>query len=334
MIELNNRKILLFTSQLFNYHLLIKKELEKRGATVHLYDERNNPSAIEKILLRKASFLMRKKINNYYLKVIEIERSFNPDYVVFISPEAVSLTELDSLKAAFPESQFILYMWDSVENKHAGMIVPFFDKRYSFDPEDCKRYNMHFRPLFYSEESNNNQYKYDVGFIGTVHSDRAKVLYQVKEFCDSNGLSSYFYLFIPGKLLYTLRMATDPYLRKWDKSMVHISPIPKENFESIQSSIRCAVDINHPKQVGLTMRTIEMLGLKRKMITTNGNIKTYDFYRPQNQIVFNRKLFSLSKEMIMEDYVNIPESIRQKYSLDAWIEEIFCDRNTAERAGL
>jgi len=326
---LQGKRVLLITSILFNYHNLIKKTIEDLGAEVHLYDERNNPSSVEKILIRKARFLMNGRTNRYYDSVCKKEKDFNPDYILFVSPEAVTKESISRMRQTFKRSTFILYMWDSVKNKHAQNIVSLFDSRFSFDPNDCKQYNMVLRPLFFlpdfqkNDNADNQEFEYDISFIGTVHSDRAKILLDVKNFCDREKLNYYFYLFIPGKLLYILRMLTDRSLRKWDKAYIHIDSISKEEVVRISSRTRCIIDINHPNQTGLTMRTIEMLGLNRKLATTNTNIRSYDFYRPENQIVIDRRHLSLSREMIRKDYVTIPENIYKRYSAEYWAKELF-----------
>lgn len=59
----------------------------------------------------------------------------------------------------------------------------------------------------------------------------------------------------------------------------------KINFESLPSakvvdailSSAVVIDIHHPSQHGLTMRTIEAVGLNKKIITTNADIKKYNF---------------------------------------------------------
>lgn len=328
MNNLEGKRVLLFTSQLFNYHNLIKKQLEEEGAIVRLYDERNNPSAMGKILIRKAHFVMASRINRYYRYVAEKNKNLNPDYILFISPEAVTTKSLQMLQKAFPCSKFILYMWDSVQNKGVKGILKYFDMKFSFDSDDCKRYGMKFRPLFYSStfSVNNEQktdFKYDVTFIGTVHSDRAKILYQIKEYCDKNGMTYYFYLFIPGKFLLFLRMIFTHGLRQWEKSYIHTKPMAKEKVARISLETRCVIDINHPRQTGLTMRTIEMIGLKRKLMTTNQNIKQYDFYRPENQIVIDRNNVYIDVEKLKGSYVGIPDDVYQKYSLKSWVQEIF-----------
>ena len=83
MNKLSHKKVLLFSVTLFNYHNLVKESMEKMGAVVHMYDERNNPSTLDKVLIRKANFLLKRKTLNYYRDVAEKESSFNPDYVGF-----------------------------------------------------------------------------------------------------------------------------------------------------------------------------------------------------------------------------------------------------------
>lgn len=326
--NLNGKHVLLFTSQLFNYHNLIKAQIESEGAIVHLYDERNYPSSVEKILLRKAHFLMVRKVNRYYAEVAEKEKPFKPDYIFFVSPEAVTPTAMKMLRRAYPQSEFILYMWDSVQNKSVQGILKYFDKKFSFDPNDSKQYGMKLRPLFFAStfspnEERKTDFKYDVSFIGTVHSDRAEILHEVKEYCDKHGMSYYFYLFVPGKFLLFLRMIFTPGLRRWERSYVHTKPITKEKAAEISSETRCVIDINHPHQTGLTMRTIEMLGLKRKLMTTNKNINQYDFYRPEDQIVIDRRNVKIDVDKLKQKYVDIPDDIYRKYSLRSWVREIF-----------
>lgn len=325
--DLSCAKVLLFAPKFFNYENSIKQELERQGASVHLYDERDNPSSVEKILLRKAHFLMDSRTNRFFAAVAEKEKSFNPDYVLFVNAEAINEKSLKMMKNEFPHSKFLVYMWDSCRNKHIKHLFHLFDSAFSFDLDDCKQYGINFRPLFFvsnfQSQSGQKQYKYDVSFIGTVHSDRAKILQQVKDYCDENGLSYYLYLYVPGKLLYTLRMILDPYLRHFDKTMVHLESVKKNVVAEVSAESRCIIDINHPKQTGLTMRTFEMVGLRRKIMTTNENIVKYDFYNPTDQIVLSRSNFSVSKEAILHDYEDIPDDIYNKYSIESWVKDVF-----------
>ena len=324
--SLKKKRILLFAPQFFDYEKYIKEEIERQGGIVHLYDERNNPTAVEKILLRKMRFLLERRINQYYQEVSESEKEFNPDYIVFINPESVNGESLKILRKTFPESCFILYMWDSSKNKKIKQYIDKFDYSFSFDKSDCEMFGMSFLPLFYIpafEEMRQNDYDYDVSFIGTVHSDRPEIIYKLKEYCDNNNLSYFFYLYIPGKLMLLLRLITNKYLRKLNNGYIHLEALDKSTLSKITARTRCVLDINHPKQTGLTMRTLEMIGQKRKIMTTNEHVKEYDFYVPSNQIILHRNEINILPEYIRDEYRDIAEEIYNKYSLENWIKTLF-----------
>ena len=100
----------------------------------------------------------------------------------------------------------------------------------------------------------------------------------------------------------------------------------KKNIE-IEDTSKVILDIQHPAQTGLTMRTIEMIGLKKKIITTNQDIVHYDFYRPENIQVIDRKNAIIDKTFFDKEYVEISRSIYEKYSIRNWVLEILGDNN-------
>lgn len=82
------------------------------------------------------------------------------------------------------------------------------------------------------------------------------------------------------------------------------------------------IDIQHPKQVGLTMRTIEMLGLRKKLITTNQDIKNYDFYNEDNICIIDRKDILIKKNFFETNYNSNSDAYRKNYSLESFVDEI------------
>lgn len=326
---MRGKRVLLFAPKFFNYENYIKEEIERQGGIVHLYDERNHPSAVEKIIFRKAHFLLKRKALSFYRRICDVERQFQPDYIAFINPEMVDNDALALLKERFPGSKFLIYMWDSCKNKRVKHLFGQFDLKYSFDMDDCMRYGLNFRPLFYLKEfegrrnTGNTEFSYDVSFIGTVHSDRIKIIEEIKAFCDANRLQYYFYLFVPGKLMFVLRWILSSSFRKFEKKYVHFEPLQQAEISKITEASRCVIDINHPKQTGLTMRTLEMLGMNKKIMTTNANVKRYDFYRPENQIVFERGMASFDVSELKHEYKEIPKEVYEKYSLASWVRHIF-----------
>ena len=251
--------------------------------------------------------------------------------MLFISPESITRDIVCNLKSEFTKAEFILYMWDSIENKNARDVYDMFDKYISFDPHDCKKYGFAFRPLFFSwayntEPAVKNDFQYDFGFIGTAHSDRAKILYFVQQYCKAHDKRWYYYIYTPGKLMLIANYILDKYFRKlYAQGLVHTQSIEQDEVEKIMAGTRYVIDVNDPKQTGLTMRTIEMLGLRKKLLTTNAHIKEYDFYQPGNQLVLDRQHIQLDESLMNEPYQEIDQKVYEKYRIDQWVRDIFAD---------
>ena len=89
----------------------------------------------------------------------------------------------------------------------------------------------------------------------------------------------------------------------------------------ITKKSRCILDFPYACQEGLTMRTIEALGAKCKLITTNKNIIQYDFYNEKNIYIIDPITMNLpDEEFILSEYEDIPNDMYLYYSLDSWIE--------------
>jgi hypothetical protein len=71
------------------------------------------------------------------------------------------------------------------------------------------------------------------------------------------------------------------------------------------------------------MRTFEVLGKEKKLITTNKNIEDYDFYHTSNILVIDRLNPAVDKNFIDVDYQRLPLNIYYKYSIDGLLKDIF-----------
>ena len=81
----------------------------------------------------------------------------------------------------------------------------------------------------------------------------------------------------------------DPKMMKWRKQVT----------DYIGNS-RVVLDLPHPMQTGLTMRTIEAIGSKKKLITTNVDIVNYDFYNPKNILLIERENINFDKSFFID----------------------------------
>lgn len=337
MKYLTGKKILFFSPKFFGYEMKIKEKMIELGAEVHYYDSRPANDFFTKVFIKINKNIIRQKINHYYENIIEREKNSEYDTIFFIVPEAINRKLMEKIKAANPKSKFILYMWDSFSNmKNIIDIKDMFDHISSFDDEDCKKYEaIKFRPLFYADEYKDVAKKqqgcqYDVGFIGTTHSDRYSLLTKIRNDLVERNFKVYYYLYFPGKLFFIIRKIVDSSFR-WAKMRdMQFKPLSSTETLKKLGTVSSMIDIHHAKQAGLTMRTIEMIGAKKKLITTNEKIKRYDFYSENNIYVLNRQEPFIDGGFFQKPWKELDEKIYERYSLKQWVYDALFMEELAE----
>lgn len=326
---LQGKRILFFSAHLFGYQNDIRLAMESVGAIVDYYDERPANNFLVKGVIRINRNLLVGYINHYYNKIIKETLQKEYDYVFFIKGESISASNVRRLKQFHPEANFIIYHWDSIaNNSNAQNLLPYFDRVFSFDKIDCERLGLHFLPLFYTPDYANIPYydkeiKYDMLFVGTTHSDRYKLVKRIEEQIIKMGGLCLTWFYFPSKILYYKMKIQNSYLRQIPVHTFHFKPMSKELLLQLYAGSRIIIDVQHPKQTGLTMRCIETLGAKRKLITTNYYITEYDFYNPDNILVVDRNLPYVPEKFLNEPYRDTPKEIYESYSIKNWLSSIF-----------
>jgi hypothetical protein len=318
---LNGQHILVISPKYFGYQERIIERLKYYGVSVFWLDGRPDNSFVTKTIMRYFPILYKTKVTNYYES--SIKNIF--DTILIINPEYLSINILFALRKK--AAQLILYMWDSLLNKkNIAGVIKYFDKVFTFDSEDAGRLNLSFRPLFFSsgiQEQKGYSDKIDISFIGTGHSDRAQIIEKLKKQSRQLELKYFFYLYLQSKFVYYFYKVSNRHFRKIKKSCFHFKHIDYEEYIKVSESSRAIIDIEHPNQKGLTMRTFEVLGKGKKLITTNKNITKYDFYNTSNILVIDRYNPVIDKDFIDSNYQPLPVNIYYKYSIDGWLEDIF-----------
>lgn len=329
MKKLLGKRILFLAPAFFGYEKKIAEKMEQLGATVDFYDERSVTKPFEKGMLKISPTFFKYKTQKYYNEIIAKNKQNKYDYVFVIKCEMLPIETIRNLKVLYPSALFCLYLYDSLRNiKGIFPKIKEFDRVLSFDLQDTQQQeNIIFRPLFYldsfkHEYDPNTEFKYDVSFIGTIHSDRYSIIKEVKEICGQLSLSYYFYCFLQSKQMYFFYKLTNKNMINASKTDFSFEKIHSEEIAEIINQTRTVLDIQHPKQTGLTMRTIEMLGMNKKLITTNADIKKYDFYNPNNILVIDRHNVFISKKFLSTPYQKLNETIYKKYSLEYWILDV------------
>ena len=163
----------------------------------------------------------------------------------------------------------------------------------------------------------------DLLFIGTVHSDRWLFLKEIKKQAENHNFKVFYYLYIQSPIIFFVRKIFDKRLSSLPFKDIRFHSMPRKDVVELMKNTRAVVDIQHPKQTGLTMRTIEIIGARIKLITTNSTIKEYDCYSENNIAIIDRKSPILDFDFWTTDYVELLDDIYDKYSIDGWIKDVF-----------
>ena len=231
---------------------------------------------------------------------------------------------LDALRRQLPRAEFILYQWDAL-SRLPGIEsrFPYFDRILTFDRNDVvARPQLQFRPLFYRENprlldaADDRLCTIDLCFVGWLHSDRLEMIRRLQATAQSQGVSFFVYLYTG---VYTsLKLA-----RANNAKNVHFKPLSYRKLMELNRRTAVILDLPHAAQSGLTMRAIEAVGLGKKLITTASDVVHYDFFSIDNVQLLRSEDLRLDRGFICRPPAHYPEAIRHRYSLDAWLEDVF-----------
>lgn len=205
------------------------------------------------------------------------------------------------IKKNNPNCKIILYFWNILkEQKSYSKLLDDknIDEFWTFDKIDAKKYNMKYNPQFYTKnvkiKKNNN--KYDVLFLGRAKT-RKNELMNIEEEFRKYGINTNFKVIEKEKDY----VAYDDYL-------------------DMLSESKCVLDYNQEGQVGLSLRPMEALFLRKKLITNNSDIKNYDFYDDNNIFILGENNIKELKEFINKPYKKINQDIIDYYDFEQWLK--------------
>ena len=335
-MSMQGQRILFIGPRTFGYENEIQAEIRRSGGKVVWYDDRPASISLVKALIRTYPALLAPLSDAYFDGILNREEGNQYDVVFIIKGEALSLQRLQRFRNSQKDARFIYYTWDSLKNfKNSHEKLLLFDKAYSFDRFNCLlEPRVKHLPLFYTRAyewrvstMNERDLRRDIDllFLGSLHSDRYSVVHNIwrsaKASAPDENLRTHFYY--QSRWVFLLRKIFDKEFAKIPWRDVEWLPLDTKRALSLNARSKVLIDVHHPLQTGLTMRTIEALGMQRKIITTNQDVENYDFYRPENILTVERSCPTISKEFLMEPYKTLDEEIYRRYSLREWLKEIF-----------
>jgi len=285
---LSGRRMLILHPAFFGVDVELASVLRSLGAEVESWSTRPSGSVLTKTLLRIVPRVAERGIAGSLNRRISGIGTGSFDTVVVIKGEGVSVSVLETLRRKLPAASFNAYLFDSVRN-YPQIIekVRQFDRVLSFDPADCaERPGWIYRPLYAADcywrvDSRGNQSVYS---LGSFHPERARVLSRFIAMAKTAGIASAHDMLFRGWIdrMRSIHARLDPHVR------IMRVPIAAEEAARRFGEHSAILDIHHPGQTGLTLRTFEALASGRKLITTNPTVRDHDFYDPARILVIDR----------------------------------------------
>jgi hypothetical protein len=312
-------KILFLCPDYFGIYKVIEKEIQEsfdcelKSIIFEDYKYKNTLQKVQNFLAKTFFKKNLKKIwaSKERIKTIAKEDYF--DYLFIICPDFLLNDELKYITERAKKS--IVYYWDSFDNiPRYERTLPFFDKHYSFEPKDVKKFNLSFLTNFYYNTSQNNNPKNDLFFIGTF-DERIEIILKVLKSITKNGKSAQIFL----------QSKNHKIIRKYkSKNITFIKkPIIFTESEKIYNNSKIILDVQKKVQNGLTFRVFEAMGKRKKLITTNQDIINYDFYNSNNIFIWKDFTTDIPSSFFETPYEELSLEMFEKYSISSWVKTIF-----------
>lgn len=230
----------------------------------------------------------KKHIKEYEQVII-----FDDGYISYISKYIKKFNE---------NCKIIFYYWNQINSYNSKFLYDKnIDEIWTFDREDSKKYNIKYNPQFYTRniQLQNSHINNDVLFLGRA-KNRKNVIIEIENRIKEQNIRTDFHIIESEK----------DFIRYYD-------------YLKMVDRSKCILDIVNENQIGLTLRCMEAIFLKKKLITNNKDIKQYEFYNENNIFIIGEDNYNNLKDFIEKEYVDIDENIINKYEFKSWLERFF-----------
>lgn len=321
------KELLLLMTDFYGYNENIIEEIESHNINVTWFLDKVKINQIERFWAKINPNYVEKKFDSYFDLCLEKVKGKEFDEILIIFGAVfIRKKHIEQIREMFPNTKIVYYAWDSVENfPLIEDLLTLSDVSFTFDPKDAKTYNSNLLPLFYCIDDNyeNVNFKYDVATVMSFFLEKSESLNSVLKILPPN-LNSNIYLKIKDKFyFYKLKLFKRKLIKNIEQYFKFDS-LKRDDVYKIFKESKAIIDCPLPKQRGLTMRTFEVLALKRKLITTNKDIVNYDFYCPENIYVVNGNNKYDILQFIDINF-NEENSLSENYSLSKFVDKLILE---------
>jgi len=314
-------KIGILSFDFFNFDQKIVLELNRRNVQVDHIDISQFKYKYSSVFDRVRNFfnklIFKKNIKNIKMEehvLAHFKKEEHYDIILVIRPDC--FTKQTHLEIKKHTNKYIAYLYDSCTRFPTDHLLDgVFDKIFSFDLDDCKKYNFNFITNYIyidKKQIKDHQTNQNV-FIVISIDERIPFLNNLANYLSEHNIA-YKFLII-GK-------------RKPEGINPNIFYSRKHVFqEDLQNDLehsKIFLDLIRHGHNGLSFRIFEALAMQRKIITTNQSISQYDFYNPNNILILEEnKPIKINPDFFNTPYEPLDEEVYHKYTIENWVNTVF-----------
>jgi hypothetical protein len=308
-MSLKMAAILLIGLDYHDYARAIATELVTQGHSVSFHSIQPGKPHL-KLLRKFAPKFYQPALDRYHASLIEQERVTHYDVVLFIQVHQFSHANMTRLRSSQPGARFVLYNWDAVSTHDYTPYLRYFDTVHTFDPRDARRLGVRYLPLFcirsFQDLPDRFESPLSVYFVGNIVSpERYRAVQAFRRYCVEQGISFRYFL---STTVHGLTQMLKQGIIPWD---ISLRSIPKARFIAMVEESAAVFDFANHHQAGYTMRVIENLCARKKLITNNPLIAQEAFISGDRAFVFQGLNFEGVKSFLETPLANATEVFRE-----------------------
>lgn len=331
-LKKNKKKILFIGTSFFNIEKHIINTFKELEYDVDYYDDRPSRSALLKGLIKVKPSIVEPLKQKYFEKIISETKDTDYNIVFILNGKILTEAMIKKLKSVHQNSEFVYYTYDSLRlYPHVINTLHLYDRAYTFDKKDSENNaELELLPLFYNRnvksaaKKDTKLERYDILSVCTAHPNRYTIIKKLFPLLIENGVEIYSYLYL-NKLQFLYNKFNVMEFKNSKFKEFKFKPLTEEENLAVLKVSKCVFDVEHSLQTGLTLRTIETLGAKKKLITTNKAIRDYNFYNENNIFILDdANTININEvlQFLKTSTEEIPNEIYEQYSIENWTKVI------------
>lgn len=259
-------------------------------------------------ILRKLERIRFLRKYLYNAKMIKPESKEN----IIIFDSNITQGFLEWINAEYSDNRIIFWYWNPVESLTTTIFpneIPEGIEKWSYSPEDCQKYKLMYNTTFLFDSLVQNEKKVE-SFTGKKKAlfvgrdkGRLKELLHLKKILEKENIECEFHII------------GNPQSNKYR----YENPVAYQKVIDMIKQADILIDYYTDEMAGLSLRPMEALFFRKKLITNNCTISNYDFYNKNNIFMLNERERAIG-EFVRADYVEISRNVQNQYLLSNWIE--------------